>query len=361
VDSVQGGDGLRIDVSYPEMCLLPGRSFGETWDDPRTGSEVAWRRIAEELKALGHDVDRVHGPRWVGTDVSIAINDPRLLKNAPGLRVCEFLLNEFSFCNQEPFDDYTDLYISPSEAHRQKAIGDWGAPDASKWQVNHLGCDPDTPEGRRNLHGADGLGRRIPGRVVYCSSPDRGLHRVLEAWPAIKRGVPHATLKVFYRLEKWFRDFDQTPYYPPIEKLRARALWCEEALKRLSGPEWGIEIRDSVSHDEMMRELAMAEVVAFPCETVSWSEGFSCATMEACAAEACPVITDCDALGTVYADLDPIPVGLWDVWRDRVIQMLKDPEVRAHYNARARALAERNTWKKHVEKLDATIREKLGR
>ena len=68
----------------------------------------------------------------------------------------------------------------------------------------------------------------------------------MEAWPSIKRAVPAAHLRVFYNLATWLRSFDQTPYYPPIERLRARALWCEEALKRLSDPKWGITVVDQV-------------------------------------------------------------------------------------------------------------------
>lgn len=340
---------LRIAVTYGPMCLL--RSAEETWADPRTGSEIGWRRICEELQALGHDVHPVAREYHAHSlDVAISINEPDTLweYGHAKLRICEFWLNGFSFC-KEGFDDHVDVYISPSEAHRQKAIGEWGAPKPEKWTTNHLGCDP--------LVSADVS--KTPGRVVYCSSPDRGLHRVLEAWPAIKRAIPHATLRVFYRLEKWFRDFDQTPYYPPIEKNRARALYCEEALKRLSGPEWGITVVDSVSHAEVLREMQQAEVLVHPCETVSWSEGFSVTVLEGCAAEACPIITDCDALGDVYRDLRPVPVGDWEAWQQRVITALTDADFRKDMNKRARALAERTTWTHHAKKLDELIRSRL--
>lgn len=343
---------MRIAVTYGPMCLQ--RSAEETWNDPRTGSEVGWRRIVEELEKLGHDVTD-HRGLMNNPDAAIAINEPYRLREFPTakLRICEFWLNEFSFCREgqyasQDWDDVTDLYFSPSEAHRQKAIGDWGAPRPDKWVVNHLGCDPsERPEGK------------VPGRVVYCSSPDRGLHRVLEQWPAIRRACPSAHLKIFYRLEKWFRGFDTTPYWPPIERLRTRALYCEEALRRLSGPEWGITVVDSVPHAEVLREMQQAEVLVHPCETTSWSEGYSVTVLDACASGACPVISDCDALGTLWADLDPVPVGQWDRWRDRVIEALTKPEVRAHYNEKAKVYAEARTWRAHAERLDAIIRENI--
>lgn len=350
---------MRIAVTYGPMCLQ--RPAGETWNDPRTGSEVGWRRIVEELRKLGHEVARTTGQetnRGVSffqhaldlnaADCVVSINEPDMLRGCEGkLRICCFWLNEFSFC-KEGFDDHVDVYLSPSEAHRQKAIGDWGAPKPEKWSVNYLGCDPpDVMEGRR-----------IPGLVVYCSSPDRGLHRVLESWPHIKRAVPTASLKVFYRLEKWFRGFDTTPYFPPIERLRTRALYVEEALRRLSGPEWGITVVDSVAHDQVLREMAQAEVLVHPCETTSWSEGFSCTVLDACASGACPIVSDCDALGEVYADLQPFKVGDWAAFRERTIRALTDAEFREQTVAKARAIAERLTWARHAKQLEEVI---LGR
>ena len=342
---------MRIAVTYGPMCLM--RTPQETWDDPRTGSEVGCRRIVEELRLLKHNVFLVTSPEQAAAErvhVALSINEPDTLRWFPHAhaRICAFWLNEFSFC-QKGFDEHVNHYFSPSEAHRQKAIGEWGAPDPSKWSVNHLGCDP-------NEHADDG---HVRGRAVYCSSPDRGLHRVLQAWPGIKRAVPHATLKVFYRLEPWFRGFDTTPYFQPIEKLRHRALWCEEALRRMSGPEWGITVVDSVSHGELMREMAQAEVLLHPCETTSWSEGFSVTVLEGCAAGACPVITDCDALADVYADLDPVPVGQWDLWRDDVVRALTDPAFREQRNEKARAIAARLTWRAHAERLDEVIRGRI--
>jgi len=342
---------VRIAVTYGPMCLM--RSPEETWNDPRTGSEIGWRRIVEELRLLGHRVitndNGFYHTKAMEFDAAISINEPYTLSGFPRakLRVCCFWLNEFDFCNERDtnYDNYTDIYLSPSEAHRQKAIGDWGAPKPEKWSVNYLGCDVPS-----------GAAAKRPGSVVYCSSPDRGLHRVLESWSAVKKAVPHATLRVFYRLEPWFRGFDTTPHFPPIEKLRHRALWCEEALRRMSGPEWGITVVDSVSHDQLMREMQEAEVLLHPCETTSWSEGFSVTVLEGCANQACPIISDCDALGEVYADLDPVPVGQWGKWRDDVVRALTEPAFRAQRNAKARALAEKLTWARHVKQLDEVIR-----
>jgi glycosyltransferase involved in cell wall biosynthesis len=229
-------------------------------------------------------------------------------------------------------------------------------PEPSKWVALELGCDP----GRFGAHpsasddDAFPVGPKIPGRVVHCSSPDRGLHHLLGAWPEIRRAVPHATLHVFYRLGPWLRGFDQTPYFPPIEPLRARANYVEECLRRfqeLGG--MGVTLRDAVSRETIEREMAQAEVSANPCDTTTWSEGFSCAILEACAARACPIISDCDALGEVYATLSPVPrePGWVKAWTARVIVALTTPAVRDEQNERAYKLASKLTWKVYAEKL----------
>jgi glycosyltransferase involved in cell wall biosynthesis len=336
---------VRIAVTYGPMCLQ--RSPDETWADPRTGSEIGWRRIVEELRELGHDVVTWACPNG-GAEVAISINEPDSLRNWKDypFRVCCFWLNDFKFC-QPGYDEHVDLYLSPSVAHRQKAIHDWGAPSPQRWLVNPLGCD---------LADYSGQPPKVRGRCVYASSPDRGLHRLLESWPSIKRACPWATLRIFYELDKWFRGFDETPHYPPIEKNRARALYVEEALRRLSGPEWGIEVIGSIDRKRLARELSEAEVYAYPCETVSWSEGFSCATLEACAAEACPIITNCDALGDVYRAIQPVPL---EKWTDKVIACLNDSDAREAINRQARKLAEELTWANHAKRLEQAILQRL--
>lgn len=341
---------MRIAVTYGPMCIQPHRTAQETWDDPRTGSEIGWRRIVEGLRGHGHHVD-VH-PLGAAVairqyDAAVSINEPDTLRDVNAShRVCMFWLNEFSFC-KEGFDDHVDAYFSPSEAHRKKAIGDWGAPRSEKWRANLLGCD---------LPGAVAEGHhqvsRISGRVVYASSPDRGLHRVLEAWPAIKRAAPHGQLRIFYRLQPWIDQLKATPYHPPIERNRTRALYIEEALARMRGPEWGITVVDSVSHDQALDEMAQAELLLHPCETLSWSEGFSVTIVDACSRGCVPIISDCDALGEVYSTLEPVPVGQWGKWRDQVIRGLTDAEFRRDMQERAGKLARELTWTSHVSRLN---------
>jgi len=213
-----------------------------------------------------------------------------------------------------------------------------------------LGCDPEHYPPTE----------KVPGRVVYCSSPDRGLHWLLQEWQAIKKAAPHANLKIFYRLQPWIDGFKNVAYFPPIERLRARANYIEDALKRLSDPKWAIEVCDSVSRDQIEREMSMAEVLAYPCDTTAWSEGFSCTTLEGCAARACPVIMDCDALGDIYRGAICVADrGDVDGWRDHVIRMLTSKPDREEKERAAVEFAAAHTWKRTAERLMEQIDKRL--
>lgn len=376
---------MKLMFAYGDMCLTFRKTldFAELYDDPRglTGSEYGIIRTAVECAELGHDVtlytrskDTSFGKLKIRPteelkqfegDAAIVWNEPDMLRGVKAkVRVCEQMINSFEYC-KVGFEDEIDLWVSPSKPHRDmilskehdvqwKSGGDPTAmykPDPDKWFAIELGCDPDH-------YPLDA--QKVPGRVVYCSSPDRGLHWLLQEWPAIRKAVPHAELHIYYRLKPWIDGFSNTPYFPPIEPLRARALYVQEALRRMQG--MGIVIRDSVSRNEIEREMSKAEVLAYPCDTTRWSEGFSCTILEGCAAQACPVISDCDALGRLYSGVLQIARrGYWMTWREMVIECLQDDEKRDYFNRKARAFAEERTWKKHAEKVCNLIDSRLSR
>jgi len=350
-----------------------------------TGSEIGFIRIAQELVKRGHSVTAytvsdeteyegitirpVTAAEEIDSsfDAAIAINEPELLRGCRArLRACELWLNSFDFC-KVGFEKHVDLWCSPSQGHLDMILretheveltpagaGALFKADPKNWIVLPLGCDPER-------YPVDSV--KVSGRVVYCSSPDRGLHWLLQEWPQIKRAVPHSTLRIFYRLQAWIDNFQDTAYSPPIEELRGRAVYIQEALRRMNGPEWGITVLDSVSREQIEREMCEAEVLGYPCDTTRWSEGFSCTILEGCAARACPVITDCDALEGIYNNACRVmPRGNIEQWRDAVIEILQIEKSRDNWSARARAFAESLTWAKHAERLVAAIGDRrLGR
>lgn len=370
---------MRIALLY-DPWLLSARGSLDLEDyrnDPRglSGSEMCAVRLFEEL-GREHPVTLFTASKngrgaWERRgeqeyDLAISINCPDPLRDVKAKHKTVYaLLNDFSFC-KAGFEQHVDLFVSPSQSHLEQCLTreswrrvevspthpdgkvQWD-PSSKPWAVVPLGCDPERYAGHA----------KVPGRVVYTSSPDRGLHLLLQEWPAIRRAVPHATLRIFYRTRAWIQAFEGTDYYPPIERQRARALYIEEALRRLDGH--GVELFDAVSRATLEKELSQAEVLAYPADPANeYTEGFSCSTLEGCAARACPVITDADALGSIYGGAAVVvPRGKLDLFRNQVIACLQNEAWRNEVNDRAERFAQEHTWKATAEKLMAETKGRL--
>jgi glycosyltransferase involved in cell wall biosynthesis len=329
-----------------------------------TGSEWSCFALAREMARRGHAVRlRLSGQQqpipWNGVlvvplldtqdspDVVYSWNEPEQLQTTrAGIRMVNQQLNDFDYC-KPGFDSFVDVYTSPSKTHLDFIAPQTPSPE--KWRVLPNGCDP-------SLYS----GEKVPGRVIYASSPDRGLHLLLQVWPRIKAAVPHAHLRVFYEMGPWFESFLGREHFifpdgsheDGLTELGYRARYVEQALKRCA--HLGIEAIGSVSRDRMKVEMSEAEVLAFPCDTIRFTEGFSVTTMEACAAGAIPVLFPCDALKEIYGGL-PMARDL-DDFAQLVIDSLTDP-IRAEVSrADAADIAQLHTWDLLAERLEGIIR-----
>ena len=366
-------------------------NFDDLYGDARglTGSELSCLEYAKAMAARGHEVKLVVGqamePRRIGEldvqqlddprctdgyDVVYSWNEPNLLSEvAPSaLRVVNQQLNDFAYCNPG-WEEWADLITSPSAHHL--AFLQKQAPKVKAWEVVANGCDPTMYR----------EGRRVPGRVVWASSADRGLHRLLEMWPDIKRAVPHATLKCFYNFQPAPFDHLEAPgpnVHPDLLEIAQRKRYIRYAMGKLSGERWGVEHVGSVSRERMRAEFEKGEVLAYPCDTIRYTEGFSVTTMEACASGCLPIITDVDALGQIYGGAVPMAhmslpmsVGLSDGtshdvpggftvatkhhFLDLVTAGLTNPEWRADQAGLCRMLAEQHAWPVLAARLEAIL------
>lgn len=145
---------------------------------------------------------------------------------------------------------------------------------------------------------------RNPHRAVWCSSPDRGLHHVISLWPEIRRRVPDAELRIFYRLKPWLdraRDL--------ADEVGKRARYIEEGLHTLTRGNFGVTVCDLVPNVQMARELRQAGVLIYPCDPVRYTEGFGCSVLDAAAGGCVPIISDADALAEVHGEASAVVKG----------------------------------------------------
>jgi len=367
---------MRIAFLYGSFSLgARPFNFDNLYGDPRglTGSELSCIEYAQAMKERGHEVLLVVGqemaPRdWQGIqirqldnpritddyDVVYSWNEPNLLREVREggpLRVVNQQLNDFAYC-RPGWEEWVDLVTSPSSCHLQFLQKQ--APNVRAWEVVPNGCDP----------GQYRQDRRIPGRVIWASSADRGLHRLLEAWPDIKRRVPHASLRCFYNFPP--AHFDELEaigpnVHPDLLEIAQRKRYIRYAMSKLASPKWDVEHVGSVSRERMAREFEKAEVLAYPCDTIRFTEGFSVTTLEACASGCLPVITDIDALGQIYGGAAPMvhmpqyslhgidhAPGMLEATRSEFIELvvrgLVDEEWRSDQSSLCRLLAEGYAW-----------------
>jgi glycosyltransferase involved in cell wall biosynthesis len=310
-----------------------------------TGSESCFFNVVRGLAERGHQVDAtcdtgvgVAQP-WNGAmvypvdqpldptyDAYLAWNEPNLFHGTPRdkLRVCVQQLNDFSSYTHAGFDEQVDLYVMPSNTHREYLCR----------------LEPITPGKTRvipnsiNLDMLEGLPQRNGKRdLIWCSSPDRGLHILLTIFPEIRKRVPDATLKIFYRFKPWFdhvKDIDT--------ESGARARQIGELLNQP-----GVELIDSVPNQQMYRELAQARALAYTCDTISFTEGFSVSIMDACATGCVPIISDVDALYEIYKDAALIvpgrPRDTGHEWINLLTEVLLNDQFAAAASERARNFA----------------------
>jgi glycosyltransferase involved in cell wall biosynthesis len=341
-----------------------------------TGTDLSTVMISKELAKLGHDVSlfTVHAEpnnkpdTWESVklynfidrhtviddsfDAVISINEPDAFRgvNTTGTRICWQFLNDFSYC-QADYDDFVDVFLSPCDMHMEYIKKSVKTPE--KWSVVPLGCDPSWYQDKR-----------VPGRVIWTSSCDRGLHWLLSQWSKIKEAVPEASLKIFYHFD--YGDIlniepNDSSHHPHVVEMGQRLRYIKESVKKLKHLD--VEQIGSVSRETMAKEISEASVFAFSADTVAFTEGFSVSTMENHAGYTVPVMTDIDCLGSIYNDSgaviikSPIRDNL-PAFTNAVIKGLTNKAFADSIIEKCTAFASNYTWSKIAIKIEDIIKDK---
>lgn len=349
-----------------------------------TGSESFFFGAVRGMGDRGHDLD-VYGPwarsyrdgktnyisanvEWLqdGTgyrtsmdvcnipyDFVISWNEPDYLSLFPkaGKRVCEQQLNDFSYCRHS-YLDFTDLFLFPSAVHREHLIKTTPGlnPDKCKVFSNCINNQDNfaAPNWEPRNHS-----------LAYVSSPDRGLHRLCELFPKIKRQVPDVTLKIFYQYQTWY-DLVHGAWTGPWMELGFRARYTQEFFSRFGTKgENGVYLCGPRPSAEVARTLQNTRLLVYPCDTLSFTEGFGVAVLDACYAGCLPVISDVDAFGSVYGGTAEVipgrPGDNKEKWVDTVVRCLKDDDYVLQRTKVCRSFAEKYTREAKAEELEGLL------
>jgi 2-polyprenyl-3-methyl-5-hydroxy-6-metoxy-1,4-benzoquinol methylase/glycosyltransferase involved in cell wall biosynthesis len=168
---------------------------------------------------------------------------------------------------------------------------------------------------------------RNPKKVVYSSSPDRGLPVLLHVWPEIRKRVPDAELHVFYGFFNWQKMAEAVGGEQGQRQLEA----IQTLTSRLRELEpHGVTMHGKVDQQTLAREFLSAGVWAYP----TWFSETSCLTaMEAQAAGLRIVTSSIAALNeTVGHDYGVLLDGDWlspeyqAKFVDETVRALEAPE-----------------------------------
>jgi glycosyltransferase involved in cell wall biosynthesis len=308
-----------------------------------TGTVAGFLTIAWGLAERGHEIDAfcdaketvVHCESLGGAsvypmdeaqpddtyDAYVSVLEPDLLRQAPPgkLRVLIQWLNDYSYCKRPGWQEHVDAYVSPSETHAAHIAKKMSEP-RGPISVIPLAVNPE-------LHVE--AGPRRPLSIAYASSPDRGLHHVLEWFPEIRRRVPGAELRVYYRVKPWMEEILREPGLRGSKHWK-RAKAVKEAFEAQgSDGENGLYLIGPLPQRALARELGRTRVLTYPCDPVKFTEGFSMTVLDACAAGCVPIVAGVDALTELWWNAAVVIPGNpseknKDVWIDTICRGLTD-------------------------------------
>ena len=228
--------------------------------------------------------------------------------------------------------EWTDVNLAPSTHARETLRARYDP--TGEWQTMPNGLEIS-------------LARKpVSGRVIYHTSPDRGLHLLLEAWPEIVRRVPHATLHISGNAAKFAAD---APGYIDLrQKERAEAV--DRGLKKAQEV-GGVTLLGKMPRNKLNEELAEAAVFAFPCELLGPCETFSISIMECLAIGLPTVLIPQDALESIYKG--SLVLSTKEKFVDDVVAALEGYDEKLI--EKGKALAARHTFENEAATLASII------
>jgi len=191
----------------------------------------------------------------------------------------------------------------------------------------------------------------IPNRIIYCSSPDRGLHHILRLWPKVRERIPDAELHIYYSFGGFERSKWRMDQY-------AATWWDVKA--NLDQP--GVFNHGGVGKQVLAREQKKASLMVYPSDLFVDGETFCKSVLECMAAGVPCLISDAAALPEVHGEaaaILPRPIDD-DQWVEGIYQLLTDEEKRREYIKKGLKLARKRTWHRAATAWGKLIEERVG-
>jgi glycosyltransferase involved in cell wall biosynthesis/predicted SAM-dependent methyltransferase len=130
---------------------------------------------------------------------------------------------------------------------------------------------------------AEGMPERNPKKLIYTSSPDRGLMPLLWIFSRARERVPDLELHIFYGFDNIDKLIDFHPHFSQFKTFK------EEAQRLMNRP--GVFWHGRIGQKKLYRELMSAGLWVYPCQM------FETYCISVCEAQACGAIPITRAYG----------------------------------------------------------------
>lgn len=163
-----------------------------------------------------------------------------------------------------------------------------------------------------------------PNKLIYSSSPDRGLLQLLQMFPGWKQEFPDLELHVYYGFYNWKEAVKQRGNPNEIKHMES----IETLLKQP-----GVHYHGRVSQKELAQAQMESALWVYP----TWfTETYCITAIECMLAGAVPVCTSLAALETTVPDGCGVKVKeAWDC-SEATLDLLRNPEKQEAYRKRGR-------------------------
>lgn len=153
---------------------------------------------------------------------------------------------------------------------------------------------------------------KVPGKLLFCSVPGRGLKYLAQAFPRIREEVPEASLYITSDYTLWGAEDPGNQEY--VDMFRNMG---------------NVHFLGKVPRKELVEHQLTAEIMAYPCD---YDENFCIAAMECIASGTPPVTFNIGALKTTVGDsgivLNGSPSKNIELFAKEVTMLLKDEKRR---------------------------------
>lgn len=264
------------------------------------GSETAHIQMAERLAKRGHEVisfipfgggdTKVNDVLWRDSDtIALHLSEMQdftwFVYRAPQFFDMELPRGKFFFVAQDVGYDFTptqlakiDGYICLCNEHCKYTAARYPELKGKIYKSSN-GIRLDLIQKIE----AEGI-ERNPKKIVYASSPDRGLELILKDWFRVREFVPDAELHVFYGRNNMHKIIERGgDYLKPLDK-------SLNDLKDQPGVFW----RGRINQPDLIREMLSAGAWFYPSD---WLETSCIQCMEAQACGMTPVTNRLWAVG----------------------------------------------------------------